>query len=62
MSLLTNGGKILGIGSDCNVDDKGHTHSTIFESGNKHGSVRGLGPVVAFQGMPVHRLTSLDSW
>ena len=43
MSLLTSGGKSLGIGSDCTVDDKGHTHSTINESGYKHGSFRGEG-------------------
>ena len=39
MSLLTCGGKSLGIveiGSDCTVDDKGH-----MQSGYKHGSFRG---------------------
>ena len=43
MSLLTSGGKTLGIGSDCTVDDKGHTHSTIYESDYKHGCFRGQG-------------------
>ena len=48
MSLLTSGGKSLGIGSDCTVDDNGHTHSTIYESGNKHGSFRGRGQLWPF--------------
>ena len=43
MSLLTSGGKSLGIDSDCTIDDKGHTHSKINESGYKHGSFRGRG-------------------
>ena len=46
MSLLTSGGKSLGmvkIGNECIVDFLGHRYVSIYESGYKHGSFRGRG-------------------
>ena len=49
MSLLTSGGKSLGIGSDCTIDDKAYSIRQFMNLATNMTVLGGAGAFVAFQ-------------